>query len=124
MELSELNDKELVALVVLLDEVIAADRDVTDEEVPQLAKVVAAVGEDAYARAVERADREIDKGYDLQAILTSVPREEAREIIYATVEEVAMANAITPQEAPLLETLRRAWRIEEKVIPPSPSRRS
>ena len=114
MELSDLNETERVALVALLEAIIAADSEVTDEEPQKLADVIAELGEEAYGLAIEEADRLEDEGTDLRKLLATVRRNEARELIYGTALEVAMANAVIPQEAPLLEWLAQTWGIRTK----------
>jgi uncharacterized tellurite resistance protein B-like protein len=111
MELSDLNETERVALVALLEAVIAADSEVTDDEPEKLVEVIAELGEDAYRLAIEEADRLEEEGTDLRKLLATVRRQEPRELIYGTAMEVAMANAVTPQEAPLLEWLAETWGI-------------
>jgi hypothetical protein len=113
MELTDLTENERVALVALLEEIIAADAEVTDEEPERLAEVIEAIGEETYGQAVEEAAREHDRGSDLQALLEGVRKREARELIFGTALEVAMANAITPEEAPILDWLAMEWGIED-----------
>src|SRR5262249_10502972 len=57
MEFRDLTEDERVALVALLEIVIASDRDVTREEQTEIKHVIHALGEDAYRAAVAEADR-------------------------------------------------------------------
>jgi len=113
MELADLNEDERVALVALLDKVVVVDRDLTDCEEGELADVVEALGKDAFRRAVE-AVRNLESDADLEALLESITRQSAREIIYGTVMEVAMADTVLQSEASLLEWLGSKWGIEIK----------
>src|SRR6185369_2534068 len=114
MELTDLDEDERAALVALLDHVIAADHELTDDEEKRLRSVIEALGPEAYARAVERADETIEDDEDLRRLLQRITRQEARELIYTTVMDVALADVVMPQEAPLLEWLATAWGIEVK----------
>ena len=119
MELTDLDEDERAALVALLDHVIAADHELTDDEEKRLRSVIEALGPEAYARAVESADETIEDDEDLRRLLQRITRQEARELIYTTVMDVALADVVMPQEAPLLEWLATAWGIEVKPVPPA-----
>jgi len=114
MELADLNEDERVALVALLEDVIAADNELTDEEPPKLAEIIDALTEDAYRLALDEADHMAADGVELRELLGRVQRQEAREIIYGTIMEMAMADTVTSQEGSLLEWLGEAWGITPK----------
>jgi uncharacterized tellurite resistance protein B-like protein len=114
MELTDLDENEQAAMVALLDRVIAADRELSDDEEKHLRNVIEAFGPERYARAVEHVDEAIEEDADLERLLESITRQDARELIYATIMDVALADAVMPQEAPLLERLAARWGIEVK----------
>ena len=111
MELADLDETERVALVALLEEIIAADSEVTDDEPPKLVQVIEELTEDAYRLALDEADRLAADCVELRDILGRVRRQEARELVYGAAMEVAMANAIMPPEGSILEWLAAAWSI-------------
>jgi hypothetical protein len=111
MELADLNEDERVALVALLDEVIAADAEVTEDEPPKLVQVIEELTEDAYRLALDEADHLVADGVELRDMLGRVRRQEARELIFGTAMEVAIANAVLPPEGSILEWLAAAWNI-------------
>lgn len=118
-ELSQLDENERTAIVALLDRVISADRELSEDEEKHLRKIIEALGPEAYARAVEHVDETIENEADLEPLLQSITRQDAREVIFAAVMDVALADAVMPQEAPLLEWLAKEWGIEVKPLPES-----
>ena len=118
MDLAELDENERAALVALLDHVIAADQELTDDEEKSLKRIIDTLGPDAYAQAVDRADETIRDDDDLRRLLQSITRQSAREAIYTAIMDVALANVVLPQEAPLLEWLAATWDIQLKAPPP------
>ncbi|TMA81369.1 MAG: hypothetical protein E6J72_05675 [Deltaproteobacteria bacterium] len=91
MELGELNEDERIALVALLEMVVASDRDVTLEDLTQIKRFA----DDDAARA----------------FLLTIQRQEARELIYETALEAAMADSIGPKESDLLTWLAERWNV-------------
>jgi len=119
MEIADLDTNERLALVALLDHVIAADRSVSEEEEFQLADIIDAMGEETYRKTLEYVDSKIEDEDDLKALLEDVERPEARELIYATVVDVAMADVVLGSEVPILEWLVEVWELEPENAPPS-----
>jgi uncharacterized tellurite resistance protein B-like protein len=115
--LKSLEPKERLALVALLRELVVADRTASEEEAEGYAAVVEALGRDAYRSALDVADKRFELESDLKTFLQSIRRQEAREILYAIVMDVCMADSISPQEAPLLEWLAEVWKIRSKPAP-------
>src|SRR5258706_15404812 len=112
MELQDVSHDERLALVALLEWVIKSDVRSTDDEYDRLGGVVAALGEHAYQALADEVAARFANDADLLAFLPSVTRQDARELIYETVLEVAMAHAIDVRESELLERLRTLWGIE------------
>jgi uncharacterized tellurite resistance protein B-like protein len=122
VELKDLTLEERIALVALLDLVVAADRDHTDDEAEAVRALIARVGEESYQEAVDAHDERFgDDDGDLRAFLESLGRQEARETIYEAVLEVAMPDAIGPSEAELLDWLAKAWGVTVRFEDPSQS---
>jgi len=111
MELGELNEDERIALVALLEMVVASDRNVTLEELTQIKHVIHTLGEKAYRAAVTEADRRFADDDAARAFLLTIEREEARELIYETALEAAMAESIGPKESDLLTWLAEQWNL-------------
>jgi len=111
MELHELNEDERIALVALLEMVVASDGDVTHDELAQIKHVIHDLGEDKYRAAVAEADRRFPADDAARAFLLTIERQEARELIYETALEAAMANSIGPKESELLTWLAERWKL-------------
>lgn len=116
MEIADLDTKERLALVALLDAVIAADRSISEEEEFQLAEVIDALGEETYRKTLEYVDNKVEDEDDLKALLEDVERREAQEIIYATVMDVAMADVVLAQEVPILDWLAKTWNLRPAAL--------
>ncbi len=111
MELSELNEDERLALVALLEMVVASDGNVTREELSQIKHVIHGLGEKTYRAAVAEADRRFADDDAARAFLLTIERPDARELIYETALEAAMANSIGPKESELLTWLAEHWKL-------------
>jgi uncharacterized tellurite resistance protein B-like protein len=117
MELTDLDGNERLALVALIEATVQADRGVSAEEEEVLADIVDALGEDAYREAVEAADKRFKSEADLKAFLQGIKREEARNLIYGTLLDLAMSDVVTGSESPLLSWLASTWNVEAAIEP-------
>jgi hypothetical protein len=122
MELSELNHDERVALVALLEMLVAADGDVSREELKEIKHAIHALGEDAYRAAVAEADASFATDDAARAFLLTIHRPEARELIYECALEAAMSNTITPRESQLLTWLAEKWSVPVRFVGPESTR--
>ena len=116
LQLQDLNHDEQIALVALLKAVAEADQYVTDDEAKQVRKVINALGRKAYEAAAEVGDERFQDIEDLRRFLETIPRQEARELIYETLLEVALADAPVKPEAEILEWLRQIWKVKVTVV--------
>ncbi|HEY2901219.1 MAG TPA: TerB family tellurite resistance protein [Polyangia bacterium] len=112
MELRELNQDERLGLVALIEAVVRADHQVSEEEEGVLADVIEALGPEAYDAAVEKVDEELDGEEALKKFLQRITRPEARELIYGTVLELAISDVMTGSESTLLGWLADTWQIK------------
>ena len=115
MEIVELNNNQRLALIALIEATAIADRRVSDDEEDILADIVAAFGDDEYRKLAEEADERFKSEEDLKTFLIAEQDPDARELIYGTVLELAMADVISGNEAALLNWLAKAWNIEAEV---------
>jgi hypothetical protein len=115
MELTDLNPDERLALVALIEATVRADHGVSQEEGEAIAEISDALGEGAYREAVEAADKRFKSEADLKAFLQGVQREEARNLIYGTVLDLAMSDVVTGAESPLLTWLASTWNVEAAI---------
>ena len=115
MELRDLNQDQRLALVALIEATAGADRRVSEDEEDVLAEVVAELGDEPYRQLAEEVDRLFPSEEKLKSFLVTVQDQEARELIYGTVLEMAMADVVTGHEAPLLAWLGKTWNVAAEV---------
>jgi hypothetical protein len=112
MELRDLNADEKVALAALLEFVILASGTVTEDEEREIDALVEEMGDDAYRRSMEEVDRRFPDEESVKKFLKTITRQEARELIYGTVIEAAMADRVEGRESDMLEWVAAAWNVE------------
>src|SRR2546427_635976 len=112
MEIQELSEEEVIALVGLLELVGASESDIPDEEAARINSVARQLGEDRYRAAAAEVDRRFRNEGELKAFLSTITRQPARELIYGIVFETAIPGAIDTRESKLLDWLAKEWNIE------------
>lgn len=112
MELADLNKDEQIALAGLLEFVTQASGHVTEDEEHEIDAIIEAIGEDAYRLAVAEVDKQFTDEKALRKFLSTIKRQEAREVIYGTVIEAAMTDTVEGRESPLLDWLAKKWQVE------------
>jgi hypothetical protein len=117
MEIRDLDHAEQLALLGLVQFIGESNRDVTDEESVSIARVVASIGAARYRELATEADERFTDEEALRDYVRSIARPEARELIYGTVLEVAMADTIQKNESDLLDWLASAWQIQVRFQP-------
>jgi hypothetical protein len=115
MDLPDLDPNERLALVALIKATALADNSVSEDESDVLADVIDTLGESNYHEAVEAVDRRFPDEGALRTFLQTIKREEARELIYGTVLDLAMADVVSGSESPLLEWLAATWNVEASI---------
>lgn len=115
MELSDLNHDEQLALLGLVQFIGESNHEVTDEESDTIADVVHALGAAHYQKIAAEADERFADEEALRGFLKGVTRPEARELIYGTALEVALADTMFEGESELLDWLASTWDIEVSV---------
>jgi hypothetical protein len=115
MELSELNQDERIALVGLMSMVVMSDRNASEEEREDVYELAEAFGADGYQKAMDAFEERFQDVKGFQTFLRGIKREDARDLIFATVLDAAEAEGIEGQEAEILDWLAKAWNIEIEV---------
>jgi len=118
MELTDLNKEEQIALAGLLEFVVLASGHVTEDEQAEIDAIVEALGEDAYDAAVAEVDKRFSDEQTLRKFLSTISRQEAREVIYGTVIEAAMTDTVEGRDSALLDWLAGEWNVEVKYEEP------
>ena len=118
MELIDLNHEQRLGLVALIEATVAADRRATDEEADILAGIVAEFGDETYRKLAAEVDRRFASEDELKQFLSQLPGDEARELIFGTVLDLAMADVVSGHESPLIQWLADTWQIDASFAPP------
>lgn len=112
MELQDLNREERLALVALLELVVESDQRAVDGEITEIDRVVEALGRAEYQSLVVEVDERFPTEEELKAFLPSIVRQEARELIYGTVLDTAIEDAVDVWESSMLDWLSRIWNVQ------------
>lgn len=105
----DLTDEERLALVGLIKVVIQADRLYSKEEDAELKRIAGEIGEELFIATVDEA-RERFKTLDaIKEYARTVERQEARELILSTVQEMAVSDEVSPEEAQMVDWLSELW---------------
>jgi len=115
MELRDLNHDEQLALLGLVQFIGESNHEVTDEESESIGEIVQALGAAHYREIADEADERFADEAALRDFLKGAGRPDARELIYGTVLEVALADTMGQGESELLDWLANAWNIEVSV---------
>jgi hypothetical protein len=112
VELVDLDAEERVALLALLQRVVAADGRVSEEERDEIGDLVEAFGEEGYRTAFDEAGRRFTTTEELRAFLSKVGRPEARELIMGVLLEAAIPGVVEGHESDFIGWLSDVWGIE------------
>ena len=115
MELVDLNQDERTALVGLLKVVVLSDGHVSEQELEHVEDLVEAFGEGAYQATLEAFEKRFVDLSSFRDFLTGIGRQEARELIFATVLESAGEGALEGAEANLLDWLAKIWNVRIEI---------
>jgi hypothetical protein len=118
MELPDLNNDQRLALVAIIEATVQADRRASEEEADTLADITAELGDAEFRRLAIEADGRFKGEGDLREFLAALPGQEARELIYGTVLDLAMADVIAGHESELLQWLGQTWQVEASFDSP------
>ena len=116
MEIRDLTHDERLALVALIEIVVEADRNVSEEEILELGLVGSELGAEEYDRLADLANERFPDEDALKAFLPSITRQEARELIYGQVLDAAVEDGVDVLESELLDWLAKAWNVRVEII--------
>ena len=86
----------------------------SENEAGEIDALVAELGEQAWDAALDGARDLITDQESLEAALAQVTRQEARDLIYGSMLQLAIPDSIDPREASLLELVAEAWDIQQE----------
>lgn len=119
--LSDLDPVEANAFAVLVRTVARADGGVSEAERNALATMAAEMGEERFWKFMDRADRVSGKEA-VERAARRVERASAREIIFATLSDLAASESIVEREAIVLDWLADLWGLQIRTLDDSEER--
>lgn len=117
VELKDLTRDERIALAALLEMVVESAATLTDGDVDQVGEIVTEIGEESYRAAADAADERFGDEDAVKQFLTTITRQDARELIYEAVLGAALPDSINNRESELLDWLAREWRVSVRIDP-------
>ena len=118
MDIEGLNQDERLALVALLKAVIFAGERVPAKEIEQLQNIVEELGEKTYQSLLTEADERFSSEEGVRQFLAKISRQDARDLIYGTIMEMALTGSVDRGESEVLGWLADAWEIEVRFDEP------
>ncbi len=109
MTLAQLNDAELHALVAALWHLSGLDGTLSAEEIEGFAVLGAEVGPRRFYVVLDEVRAADPDAAALDATLNAVQRQPARELLYATLNDLAATDGISSDEAAFLASIRQLW---------------
>ena len=112
MRVTDLDQDERLALVALMRGIVLADGDVSDGEATIMPKLAEEMGRAAYEEAWNAFGKRFPDEEALKKFLLTIQRQEARELIYATLTGLASVDGVSPTEHSHLKWLEGAWGVK------------
>lgn len=117
MEIADLTHDEKLALIGLLKAVIRADQEFSSEEADELKKIGQEMGNEVFKTVVREAILKFKTLDELKEFSQGIQRQEARELIFHYLYEMALPGTIVPAEARVLKWLVQVWDLDEPAKP-------
>ena len=114
MTLDDLSQPEQVVLLALVGLMARMDGNVSQDELELLERIADELGEPRFGAARDAAAALVDNAAILRAA-GQVEREEAREVIFELVYDIAVRDTIAESEAALLNELAVLWKLPQRV---------
>ncbi len=108
-DLTELNDTEGLALVALMRLMVRLDGHFTDAERSVLDDVAEEMGRERFWQLVELTGKDYSESEQVRSAAQAVERPEARALIFAVLQDLAMSDTIGGVEGDLLSWLAESW---------------
>ncbi len=111
MEITDLDDKEQLALVGLLRLMIKADEELSDDENARVVQVRDAMGNERFQAMATLARKHVRARESVTASMAEVTRPEAKQRILAELEKLAESDGLVESEKELLAWVRTTWKL-------------
>jgi len=116
MTLDDMTQQEKLVLVGLARLMVRLDHEFTEEEAGALAHLIDELGSDQFWKLIDESSALEDEA--IRKAAAEIEREEAQEMIYGSLYEVAIAGSIDEGENELLDWLEETWNLEVQDIAP------
>ncbi len=111
MRITDLNKEERLALIGWSKLIIRADKEFSDEEADELNKLAQEMGSEVFKETVKEAGERLNSVDDLKKLAESITSQEARELIFSALYDIAVPGTIVEEEAKVLQWLANAWNV-------------
>jgi hypothetical protein len=116
MTLNELTYEQKVALAAMVEAVAILDGDVSEAEGRKIGGIALELGEEEYRGLLDEAESRFADVDALKEFLGSVKDQEARDLIYGTVLDEAMAEpTVDVSASELLKWLATEWQVQVQI---------
>ena len=115
MELPDLNQDERTALVGLMNFIVMADGEASEDEAEYVEMLVEAFGDEGYQRTLDAFEKRFQDEESFKNFLKTIGRQEARDLIFGTVLEGAGEGALDSAETGLLDWLAQLWNVKIEI---------
>ena len=119
MELKELTHDEKLACLAVMELFVMSNPAGSDEEAKDMAELATVFGVREYRKLLDEAEERFEIEEDFKQFLSTIKRQEARDLIYETVLECALEDGVEPQESDMLEWLSNEWKIRVEFDRPT-----
>ncbi len=115
MEIRDLNADERTALVGLMKVVVLSDGNVSEDEIEHVEMLVDAFGAEDYERTLAAFEQRFADLEAFRAFLRGITRQDACELIFATILESACEGALEGAEVEMLDWLSSTWNVKIEI---------
>jgi hypothetical protein len=115
MELRDLVADERLALVGLMKVVVMADAEVSEDEAGHVQALVDAFGMPEYERLLDAFVKRFPDEASFRTFLGGIKRQDARDLIFATVLGAAEEGAVEGAESDVLDWLVTTWNVKIEI---------
>jgi len=116
MDLHELDDNERLVLIGLVKLIVHADQVVSAEEKAVLARLQQGLGPEVWNAEVRRASQQLPTISDLEQAARAVHRDEAQQLIHATLRELAGSDELIDAEEHVLRWIDQTWGVTDDEL--------
>lgn len=114
MELQDLGQSELLALVGVIERVVMADKLLNEQEEEFVRWMMDAIGHERYIDTLDELEGRYGEE-ELRAMLREITDADVRELIYGTVLEASTINALVGENTPFMDWLAKLWNLEIRI---------